>query len=437
MPAAADPQAVDPQARSRRRAAQRARLWLTAAAIAGYLPVLGVPLRRWLDFAAFYVGGQLVGTMSLLDPQFVAARQVLAGLPPTPFVSPPFVALAYAPLAALPYDLAALIQVAVMLAALLGGAALWGDALGLPRRWAVLGALAWGPASASVVSGQVDTLLLLLSGLAVRFLATERRVPAGLAVALLACKPQVAIGAGLGAVRRLGAAGLASVAALGAVLYGLSAIAVGGDLLWPRAWLATLASYSTKDFAANGWQASSPVSLGVRWWLASSNPILLIAGVAVGAVIVGVVLGALSTRRAHEPLAALGAGTGAKPGAKPGTEHGRTLAPSSAAAEVAIGTALWLVVSPHLWVYDATLVLPAIGLWAAAANRAGWPRSDVLWLAGTFAAAALWPVGGVLGLTPLPVIVAGVPILLARALGLLGHGAARGRAGMFPTDSPT
>lgn len=396
-------------------AARRARLWLTAAVIAGYLPAVGVPLRRWLDFAAFYAGGQLAGTTHLLDPVAVVLLQASEGIPPTPFVSPPFVALAYAPLAALPYDLAAIVQVAVMLAALVGGAALWGDALGLPRRWAVLGALAWGPASASVVSGQIDTLVLLLTGLAVRFLASGRRVPAGVAIALLACKPQVALGAGVGALRRLGAAGLAAVAVVGTALYGVSALAVGGDLLWPRGWLATLASYSTPDYQANGWQASNPVALGIRWWLASHEPAFVVAGVAVAALVVGLALGALSSRRGRAVLAALPA----------------------PAAEVALATALWLVVSPHLWVYDATLLLPAIGLWVVVARRAGWPRPESILLAGTFVAAALWPLGGVLGLTALPVVVAGVPLMLARALGLLGHVAPEGRAAMFPTDSPT
>ena len=35
----------------------RARLWLIAAAVAAWLPLLGVPLRGWLDFCAFYAAG--------------------------------------------------------------------------------------------------------------------------------------------------------------------------------------------------------------------------------------------------------------------------------------------------------------------------------------------------------------------------------------------
>ena len=411
-----DPDAA--AARRARRAAARARLWLTAAAIAGYLPILGVPFRRWLDFAAFYAGGQLSGTAHLLDPVAVVLLQASEGLPPTPFVSPPFVALAYVPLAALPYDLAAVLQVALMLGALVAGATLWGEALGLPRRWAILGALAWAPASASVVSGQVDTLVFLLSGAAVVAIQRGRQLPAGAALALLAIKPQVTIGAGLGALPRLRPAGFAALLAVGAVLYGLSAVAAGGDPLWPRTWLATLGSYAHDDFAANGWQASSPVSLGVRGWLATGNAVFVITGVAIAAFVVGTMLQLLASARGRA-VAAGGVG-----GA------------SGAAVEVAIPTALWLVVSPHVWVYDATLLLPALGLWVAAARQAGWPSRDTRLLAGTFGAAALWPFGGVLGLTALPLIVAGVPLALARAVGLLGHVPAPRRAAMVPSDSP-
>ena len=418
--AAAPPAPTDAarEARRARRTAARARLWLTAAAIAGYLPALGVPFRRWLDFAAFYAGGQLSGTAHLLDPVAVVLLQASEGLPPTPFVSPPFVALVYAPLTNLPYDLAAVIQVVVNLAALLAGAALWGDALGLPRRWAILGALAWGPGSASVVSGQIDTLALFFSGVAVTALQRGRQVSAGLALALLACKPQVTIGAGLGAIRRLTARGWASLAAAGTVLYLASAVAVGRDLGWPQAWVATLGSYATKDFAANGWQASSPISLGVRGWLLTGNPLPLVLGVAVAAVIAGVVLGAWTSRRAARRLSV-------------------DLGPTAPAVEVSLVTALWLLVSPHVWVYDATLVLPALGAWVAAARRAGWPALDTRLLIGTFGAAALWPVGGVLGLTAVPLIVAGVPLALARALGLLGHVSGASGTAMFPSDSPS
>lgn len=384
---------------------RRARLWLSAAAIAGYLPALGAPLRHWFDFAAFYTGGRLVLQPSLLDPLTVVLLQVQQGLPPTPFVSPPFLALAYAPLTALPYDLAALVQVVVMAAALVGGTLLWADALGLPRGWAVMGALAWGPASASVASGQVDTLALLLTGAAVRLIADGRRPAAGLAIALLAFKPQLTFGAGLGALPHLGRAGLAAMLAGGASLYALAAVAVGGDLAWPGRWIATLQSYSAADFAANGWQASSPVSLGLRAGIAVGDPVLAAVYVALG---VGVAVAVAWWALRH-------------------------WSPPSVAASIAMWTAIGLLLSPHLWVYDATLLLPAIGALAAAAGRAGWPATDRALLTFIFAAGILWPFGGFLGITLVPLTVVAVPL----RLGLSGHMAVRGGAAIVTVDSPT
>ncbi|MBI3751614.1 MAG: DUF2029 domain-containing protein [Chloroflexi bacterium] len=384
---------------------RRARLWLSAAAIAGYLPTLGAPLRHWFDFAAFYTGGRLVFQASLLDPLAVVLLQVSSGLAPTPFVSPPFLALAYAPLTALPYDLAALLALLAMAAALVGGALLWADALGLPRRWALLGALAWGPASASVASGQIDTLALLLSGAAVRLLADGRRAAAGLAIALLAFKPQLTFGAGLGALRYLGRGGIVALLAGGAVLYALAAAAVGGDLGWPGRWVATLQSYSAADFAANGWQASSPVSLGLRAAIAVGDPVLAAVAVALG-VSVAIAVAWWSLRR---------------------------WSPASVAVDVAMWSAIGLVLSPHLWVYDATLLLPAIGALAAAARRAGWPATDRAILPLVFMAGALWPFGGFLGITLVPLAVVAIPL----RLGLSGHMAALGAAGIVTLDSPS
>ena len=57
------------------------------------------------------------------------------------------------------------------------------------------------------------------------------------------------------------------------------------------------------------------------------------------------------------------------------------------------------VISPHAWVYDATLLLPALGVLAARAARRGWPWQDRWWLAAAFGIALLWPLGGVVGVT--------------------------------------
>ncbi|MGI8533261.1 MAG: hypothetical protein ACR2LP_00070, partial [Candidatus Limnocylindrales bacterium] len=90
-----------------------------AAALAAYLPLLGIPLRGWLDFSAFYAAGSLAFTPGVMDLAAVVRWQAESGLPITPFPYPATVALAYAPLALLPYGVAAALHVAIMFGVLL------------------------------------------------------------------------------------------------------------------------------------------------------------------------------------------------------------------------------------------------------------------------------------------------------------------------------
>ena len=91
----------------------RARLWLIACVIAAYLPALGMPARGWLDFSAFYAAGHFAFTAQVDQLLPIAQYQAAHDLPPTPFVYPAWVALPYVPLAALPYDLAGALHVAL------------------------------------------------------------------------------------------------------------------------------------------------------------------------------------------------------------------------------------------------------------------------------------------------------------------------------------
>jgi len=141
---------------------RRAGLWLTATALASWLPLLGMPSRRWLDFDAFYVAGTLAFSPRVVDLGPALEYQLSHGLPLTPFLYPPALALVYVPFTWLPFDLAAALHVLLQGAALIGAAILCARVYGIPRRWAVLGALAWGPAAAGVVSGQNSAVLLLL-----------------------------------------------------------------------------------------------------------------------------------------------------------------------------------------------------------------------------------------------------------------------------------
>ena len=160
-----------------------------AAVVAAWLPALGMPLRDWLDFSAFYAAGTLAFTAELTDLAAITAFQADAGLPITPFVSPAGMALPYALLSALPSGLAAAVLLGLMLAALAAASLLWASLGSLPdlsRRWFVLGALAWGPAAAGVISGQNTSLALLLVVTVAWALAGDRQVLAGFAAGLLA-----------------------------------------------------------------------------------------------------------------------------------------------------------------------------------------------------------------------------------------------------------
>ncbi len=362
---------------------QRARLWLAAGVVAAYLPVLGMPFRGWLDFSAFYAAGSLAFTADVTRLDAIVAFQQAHGLPITPFVYPAGVALPYALLSALPYDVAAALHVGLMLVILAVAARLGADLLGLPRRWVVLGALAWGPAAAGVVSGQNTSVALLLVVLAARAAVSGRRTLAGVTIGILAYKPQLAAPlAGLSVLRGWWRA-LVAVAAVVGVWYLLGVLATGGNATWPRDWLDTLSRYSTADFQENGWQAISLPALGTRLEIATGLPLLTLLGFIAGGAIVFICLPAM---RRLPPLDAF-----------------------------ALACACGLVVSPHAWVYDATLLLPALGVLAVRANARGWPWQDRWLFVGVFIVGLTWPIGGVVGLTLMPVLVVALPIALLRS----------------------
>jgi len=370
------------------RGQRRTRLWLSAAAVAAYLPILGMPFRAWLDFSAFWAAGHFVFSRQLLDIVSVVRFQVERGLAPTPFVYPPGFALLYAPLAALPYDLAAVLHLTLMLAALVLAARIWADLVEIPRCWAVLGALAWGPAAASVVSGQNATLVLLIAAIVTRELvrARDRGDLPGFRVGFLAglamFKPQ--LGAPLAALVavRSDRRALVGIGAAGLALYGSGVVAAGMDPLWPTTWLAAVSAYSTADYSANGWQAISGPSIGGHLSVVTGSVLPTMIGWAAAIAFVGWVV--------------------------------RGIRAMPVVSAVVVAMAAGLVINPHAWIYDATLLLPALGLLAADATRRGWPRADRLAFVVAFAIGSLWPFGAFVGSSLVPIVVVAVPIALRR-----------------------
>ena len=358
----------------------RARLWLIAAAVAAWLPLLGVPLRGWLDFSAFYAAGSLAFTPQVTDLVPITAFQVEHGLPITPFVYPAGMALPYALLAALPYGVAAALHAALMAGLLVLATVLWADIVGLPRRWAVLGALAWAPAAAGVASGQNSSVALVLIVLATGALVRRRDAVAGALTGILAYKPQLAAPvAGMLLLRGRWTA-LGGVAVMLLAQYALGMVATGGRVDWPVGWLQSVQAYQEADLLANGWQAISLPGLAARLALTTGLPWLTLVGYAVAAAVIVVCIPAL--RRAAWPDA------------------------------MALAAALGLLISPHAWVYDATLLLPALGVLAARAAARGWPWRDRWWLAAAFGIALTWALGGVVGVTAMPLLVLAAPFAL-------------------------
>ena len=83
-----------------------------------------------------------------------------------------------------------------------------------------------------------------------------------------------------------------------------------------------------------------------------------------------------------------------------------------AADAVALAAACGLLISPHAWVYDATLLLPALVVLAARSTRRGWPWRERWGIAAAYAIALTWPLTAVLGFTLVPVLVLAAPFAL-------------------------
>lgn len=363
---------------------RRAAFWLAIAAFFAWLPLLVMPASQWADFGSFWTAGKLAFTPQVVGLQPVLAYESAHRLPPTPFLYPPWFALVYVPFTWLPFDVAGALHVLLQLAALIGAALLGGRLYGLPRRWAVLGALAWSPAAAGVLSGQNSALLLLLVVIAAGGVTSGRWAVAGIALGLGLYRPQlglpvVALAAWRGVWR---AVAVALVVLL--VEYLLGVVASGGMLDWPLKWLAAIGSETGTDFAAVGWQAISlPGLLGRISFDGSAQGALL------GPALVGYLLGGIVIVVALPALRAW-----------------------DAPRAVALACALALLVDPRGWSYDGTLLLPVLAILARDAKAKGWRDADRWLLAAAFAIALTWRLGIYVGVNPEALLVLAAPVIL-------------------------
>jgi hypothetical protein len=182
-------------------------IW-TAAFVVHELSTPGLVDRKGIavgrDLIAFYAAGRIVSNgegRALYDTRLqrrvqaaIVAPQVQQGY--CYYISPPFVAVLYAPLAALPYRLAHFLHVLVMLVCFVAG--MWALRRQMPgiapaHLTAVLVGCSWFPMMQTILGGQNAALTFLLLSLAYVATVRNRRWRAGLALGLQLFKPQFAL----------------------------------------------------------------------------------------------------------------------------------------------------------------------------------------------------------------------------------------------------
>lgn len=364
--------------------ARRAQLWLTMAAIGAWLPLLGMPARGWLDFSAFYAAGALAFGPRVLDLGSIAVYQAAHGLPNTPFLYPPALAIVYVPLTWLPYGLAAALHVALQAVALVAAASLASRVYGIRPRWTILGTVAWAPAAAGVVSGQNSGVLLLLTVVATWALARGSNGLAGLAIGLAAYRPHMGGPLTGLALWRTAWRAVAVAAVVFAAHYGLGVVATGGSFDWPARWLATVGAETANDFRSVGWQTLGLPGILGRLSVAGSAPGSLLGPAMIGYLIgIAVIASALRSLRVWDAQRA-----------------------------VALTCALALFAGPRGFTYDGALLLPAVAILVREAAARDWPWHYRWLLAAAYGMAFLWPLGGYLGVSPLALVVLAAPFVL-------------------------
>ncbi len=304
------------------------------------------------------------------------------------FGYPPHVAVAYAPLAALPFRLSWVVTTALMVGAAVGGLALLRPVLPILRTawWPCVAlSLTFVPLFVGVGLGQNTGVSLLLVAAAWRLLHDDREAAAGVALGLLLFKPQLAIPL----LVFVAAAGrwraIASATVVGAATWVAGALILGVG--WVGTWLDGLSAFGDIDRASN---AVNTISiLGVADTLADGATAAKAVAVALDLVLLGAV--ALLWRR----------------------RSGRDL---DGAMAVAVPAAILL--APHALYYDAGLIVLTALVALSRSERA------LPWVLGGWVLGLGQVLGARLGLTP---------VVFAVLLALAGGWIVGGRE---PADAP-
>lgn len=281
------------------------------------------------DFNQFYAAGKLAGTGHLYDWDRMQELERPYKKTLIPFGRPPFNAVCFRPLSALPYGAARVAWMALNAAALAAFALLWP----MRRRDDVLLAMCWScPAALLLSMGQDTGLFLAIATVGLLLLRANRDFAAGLVWSLCAAKFHLGLG-----IPVFLAARRKWVAIAGGVVGGLAQLAISFAAEgrgWPQR-LLDLAKIS--EFSPVPYKMPNLNGLTYR----------LPGGALIEAVLAVLVLAAVwrISRRATLPVAA--------------------------AAALAGG----LLVGHHAYVYDAILLLPLVML----VRQADFPRTLQYW----------------------------------------------------------
>ncbi len=211
------------------------------------------------DFPAFYAAGDIVarsGYDSLYDPAVQQAAQ--DGLIESEggylfFAYPPFVATWYSIFAPLGYRAALIVQMVVMAAAAVASVLLLRPLSTVVDRYpmaTVAVVILFQPLLASLIGGQNTALTMLLFAAAARAEASGYPVVAGVAIGMLAYKPQFGIPLAVLAALSERWRVLAGTAATWAGLYLAGAVVLG--LGWVGPWWEQATAFRDTNATANG-----------------------------------------------------------------------------------------------------------------------------------------------------------------------------------------
>ncbi len=340
------------------------------------------------DYPAFYAAGRIVaagdaeelysGERQIAEQQgLLSGREEGLGLP---FVYPPFVAAAYAPLALLPYRASYVVYTLLLCLAVVGSVALLRGCLPWVGRYPfamALLALTFLPFFSAVTGGQNTAVTLLIFAAGLHFAWRGQDLAAGACLGLLFYKPQFAViflGLFVLARRWRIAGGMLLTAAL---LYAAGAAVSGWD--WPLRWQRSLAAFLAANQDANperevSWLGVSQALLGQGAPLA-----LALGGGAALATAAGLAWAFWAGRFAGLPLL------------------------------MGLAVAGALLIPPHVMPYDVGLLLLPVAVLAERWKAAVVPLVLLLWV-GAFSAVYT----GEIGACPLHVLVVIVLALTAR-----------------------